>query len=279
MESLFALADTGAYPVCMSLTRRSLAATLFALPAWAAPGDPGLAAIIDSPLRGAANKARDKYRHPAEVLAFFGLTERKSVLEIEPGGGYWTEILAPYLAKQGRYTAALPDGTPIAKKEAQFFLNKLRSDEAVYNGVKVTQFGPEGHIGKPDGYDLILSFRNLHDWMVDGSAAAMLAGIYAALKPGGVFGIEDHRAPADQPQDPKAKNGYVREDYAKQLIEAAGLRFVASSEIGANPRDTKNYPDGVWDLPPVLRQGAVDRAKYLAIGESDRWTLKFSKPV
>ena len=113
--------------------------------------------------------------------------------------------------------------------------------------------------------------------MADGTASQMLAAIFAALKPGGVFGIEDHRASNAAPQDPKARSGYVRQDYATALIEQAGFKLVASAEIGANPRDTKNYPDGVWDLPPDLRQGAVNRAKYLAIGESDRWTLKFTK--
>jgi len=241
--------------------------------------DDALALAIASPLRSPRNRARDRYRHPEETLAFFGLRPWQSVLEIEPGGGYWTEILAPYLAREGRYCAALPFGSPFAAKAAQAFLAKLRSDEAVYGDVAVRLFGPQGDLGPRDSYDLVLSFRNLHDWMADGSVAAMLAGIYAALKPGGVFGIEDHRAPADLPQDPKARSGYVREDYARRLIEAAGLRFVARSEIGANPRDTKNYPGGVWDLPPVLRQGAVDRGKYLAIGESDRWTMRFSKPA
>jgi predicted methyltransferase len=263
----------------MRLKRRTLLAVpLIATPAFAVPvEEPSLAAAIASPLRGARNKARDRYRHPAALLAFFGLTPTESVLEIEPGGGYWTEILAPYLARRGLYTAALPTGTPEAAKETQAFLNKLNGDQAVYGDTRVILYGAQGHLGAPDSYDLILSFRNLHDWMADGTAPAMLAGIHAALKPGGVFGIEDHRAPPSLPQDPKAKNGYVREDYAISLIEAAGLKQVARSEIGANPRDTKNYPDGVWDLPPTLRQGEMDRGKYLAIGESDRWTLKFSK--
>jgi len=265
----------------MKLTRRTLlTSSLMIAPALAAPAaNAALAAALSSPLRSAPNKARDRYRHPAETLTFFGLRPSQSVLEIEPGGGYWTEILAPYLAKHGRYTAALPIGTPFADKEAEAFLNKLHANEAAYGKVIVTRFGPKEPVAPPDGYDLILSFRNLHDWMADGSAAAVLAGIAGALQPGGVFGIEDHRAPADLPQDPKAKNGYVREDYAIRLIEASGLRLVARSEIGANPRDTKNYPDGVWDLPTSLRQGQIDRSKYLTIGESDRWTLKFSKPV
>jgi predicted methyltransferase len=263
----------------MKLFRRSFLAAGLAVPsAFAASGeDPALAQAIASPLRSPSNRVRDRYRHPAQVLDFFGLTDGEAVLEIEPGGGYWTEILAPYLAGRGHYTAALASGSPFAEKESQAFLAKLKSNPAAYGKTAVIYFGVSGQLGPANAQDLILSFRNLHDWMAVGSAATMLAGIHAALKPGGVFGIEDHRAPTAQPQDRQAKDGYVREDYAIGLIEATGLRLVARSEIGANPRDTKNYPDGVWDLPPVLRQGQINRAKYLAIGESDRWTLKFVK--
>ncbi len=270
----------------MQLTRRgSFAGLLVASPALFAASraqatqDVTLADAVASPLRNPSFRARDRYRHPAELLAFFRLKPEDSVLEVEPGGGYWTEILVPYLARSGHYTAALPTGTAFAQREAQAFLNKLHGDEAVYSTVAVELFGPQGGFGAPASFDLILSFRNLHDWMADGSAQAMLGGIYAALKPGGVFGIEDHRAPTNVPQDPRAKDGYVRQDYARTLIEAAGFRFAASSEIGANPLDTKNYPDGVWDLPPVLRQKSVNRGKYLAIGESDRWTMRFLKPA
>jgi predicted methyltransferase len=265
----------------MTLARRAFLTTFLAASSAfaAAPIDPTLAQAIASPLRSPANRARDRYRHPAEILRFFGLEPTQSVLEIEPGGGYWTEILAPYLAARGLYTAALPATGRYAAKESLAFRRKLNANPAAYGKTVVISFGPQGELGAPNRQDLILSFRNLHDWMADGSVAAMLAGIHAALKPGGVFGIEDHRAPATQPQDRRAKNGYVREDYAIRLIQAAGLQLVARSEIGANPRDTKNYPDGVWDLPPVLRQGEINRSKYLAIGESDRWTLKFSKPA
>jgi predicted methyltransferase len=133
-------------------------------------------------------------------------------------------------------------------------------------------------LGDPNSYDFVMSCRNLHNWLAAGTAPVILSAMFTALKPGGILGMEDHRGSTAVPQDPKAKSGYVRQDYAQKLIEAAGFQFMASSEIGANPRDTKNYPDGVWDLPPVLHQGAVNRAKYLAIGESDRWTLKFVKP-
>jgi predicted methyltransferase len=242
----------------------------------AALADTALDAAIASPIRGPANIARDRYRHPAALLEFFGLAPTQSVLEIQPGGGYWTEILAPYLKPHGCYTAAVPDLTPEEQALAATFRKKLAADPADFSAVRIVPLG-HGTLGAANSYGLILSFRNLHDWMAEGRTAQLLASIYTALKPGGVFGIEDHRAPASAPQDPTAKNGYVRQDYAIRLIESAGFKFLASAEIGANPRDTKNYPGGVWSLPPVLRQGTVDRAKYLAIGESDRWTLKFTK--
>jgi predicted methyltransferase len=230
--------------------------------------------------RGAKNRARDRYRHPLALLEFFGLRPTQSVIEIEPGAGYWTEILAPYLKGRGTYTVAIPPpppGEPKAALGERAFLQTLTSDPADYGDVIVTSLA-DGVALAPDGSaDLVLSFRNLHDWMADGTVAAKLALIRAALKPGGVFGIEDHRGVADRPQDPKAKSGYVREDYAVRLIEQAGFRLVARSRIGDNPKDTKNYPKGVWTLPPVLAMGAVERAKYLAIGESDRWTCKFVK--
>jgi predicted methyltransferase len=237
-----------------------------------------LQAAIASPTRSPANVARDRYRHPAAVLAFFGVRNNETVIEIEPGAGYWTEILAPFLQAHGRYSVAIPvpvPGKPFTLRQWTQFMAKLDSNPAEYGDVGVTGLAVNRPIAPPGSADLVLSFRNLHDWMAEGTAAAMLAEIHAALKPGGTFGIEDHRGIATQPQDPKAKSGYVREDYAVALIERAGFRLVARSAIGDNPRDTKNYPKGVWTLPPVLALGQIDRAKYLAIGESDRWTLKF----
>lgn len=265
----------------MSLARRALMTTALALaacPALAAT-PPGLAAAIANPRRSPKYVARDRYRHPAALLSFWGLAPTQSVLEIEPGSGYWTEILAPYLKPRGHYTAAVPSATPEEQAEQMYFLKKLGADPRDFSSVSVIALTPGQKLGDANSYDLIFSSRNLHDWMADGTAPQILAAIFAALKPGGVFGIEDHRASTTAPQDPKAKNGYVRQDYAEKLITSAGFQFVASSEIGANPRDTKNYPDGVWDLPPALRQGQTNRAKYLAIGESDRWTLKFTKPA
>jgi predicted methyltransferase len=271
--------DIGYTRDVLKLSRRSFVAALPALAAFPVPANAAitLGAAIAGPWRSPKNTARDKYRHPEAMLTFFGLTPRQTVLEIEPGGGYWTEILAPYLKPSGHYIAALPTSGPEAGPAAQKFLAKLAATPALYSNVAVTGFGA-GPIAPPAGIDLVLSFRNLHDWLADGSAAAALAAIHAALKPGGIFGIEDHRASATTPQDPHAKSGYVRQDYATALITEAGFRLAATSELGANPRDTKNYPKGVWTLPPTLAAGATDRARYLAIGESDRWTLKFVKP-
>ena len=271
-----------------SLSRRQFAATVSAAAiaaaaaggsAWAA--EESLADIIAGPQRSPANVARDRYRRPAQALAFFGLRDDLSVLEIDPGGGYWTEILAPYLKARGQYRAAIPPPPVNSARELAAragFLAKLRDNQACYGRVQVSVFSDNAPLAAPDSIDLILSFRNLHDWMANGTAAEKLAAIYAALKPGGVFGIEDHRGLATQLQDPRAKSGYVREDYAIALIEHAGFKLAGESPIGDNPRDTKTYPKGVWTLPPVLAMGETDRAKYLAIGESDRWTLKFIKP-
>lgn len=264
----------------MSLTRRIVLASTLALVAApvAAATPPGLAAFIASPRRSPANVKRDRYRHPAALLGFWGLKPTQSVLEIEPGGGYWTEILAPYLKAKGHYTAALPGGTPEAQAMQTAFLKKLGADPQDFSLVSTVPFTPGAPLGDDGAYDLIISCRNLHNWLATGTTKQVLGAIFAALKPGGVFGIEDHRASTNTPQDPKAKSGYVRQDYARALIEQAGFTYAGSSELAANKRDTKNYPDGVWDLPPVLKQGETDRAVYLAIGESDRWTMKFTKP-
>ena len=142
-----------------------------------------------------------------------------------------------------------------------------------------SEFAGDRHdIAPPGSADLVVTFRNIHNWMARGEAEAAFRSFYKALKPGGVLGVEEHRGRTDQPQDPAAKSGYVRQDYAIALAEGAGFKFVASSEVNANPKDTKDYPAGVWTLPPTLRLGDRDRAKYEAIGESDRFVLKFVKP-
>jgi predicted methyltransferase len=252
-------------------------ALLAALPARAEPVDPGLQKAVEGPLRTEKNRARDIYRHPGEMLTFFGVKPDSVVVEIEPGAaGYWTEILAPYLKEKGRYIASNPEPkSDEAKGQITGFAAKVAADPADYGRVETTTFAA---IAAPGSVDFLLTFRNLHNWMKSGEAPVVLKSFYAALKPGGVLGIEDHRGLTSAPQDPQAKSGYVRQDYAIKLIEAAGFKFAGSSEANANPKDTKDYPAGVWTLPPTYRLKDQDRAKYQAIGESDRFTLKFVKP-
>ena len=245
--------------------------------------DVKLATLIAGPQRTEANRVRDPYRHPQGTLEFFGLKPDMNVVEIWPGGaGWWTEILAPYLAEHGRYYAALPN--PARNDEArrgnEAFAAKMAADPKLYNKVVTTTLdGDSDKIAPDNSADLVLTFRYLHDWVPQGQAEPALRAMFRALKPGGIFGIEDHRAANDQPQDPQAKSGYLREDYTIKLVESVGFKFVAKSEVNANPKDTKDYPAGVWTLPPTLRLKDQDRAKYQAIGESDRYTMKFVKPA
>ena len=256
----------------------------FAAPATAQDVDPALQALIDGPQRAEKNRARDVYRRPGPVLTFFGVKPDSTVVEILPGAaGYWTEILAPYLRDKGRYIAANAEAAGAneeMQRENAGFAAKIAADPALYSKVETSEFAADRHaIAAAGSADFVLTFRNLHNWMAHGETAGALKAFYDALKPGGVLGIEDHRGPADQPQDPLAKSGYVRQDVAIQLIEAAGFKFVAASEVNANPKDTKDYSVGVWALPPTYRLKDQDRAKYAAIGESDRFTLKFIKPA
>jgi predicted methyltransferase len=238
--------------------------------------DPTLAAIIDGPQRGDANKARDRYRHPLEVLTFFGVQADSNVVEIVPGkAGYWVEILAPYLKDRGRYTASGDAQRDIAPVKA-----RIAASPELYGKTTITEFtGGDQEIAPPGSADFVLTFRNIHNWMRAGTADAAFRAFYKALKPGGILGVEDHRARSDQPQDPQAKSGYVRQDFAIALAGKAGFKLIGSSEINANPKDAKDYPDGVWTLPPTYRLKDQDRDKYSAIGESDRFVLKFAKPA
>jgi predicted methyltransferase len=245
----------------------------------AASPDP-LRQAIDAPGRDAAQVTRDSARHPYEVLRFLGVKPTSTVVEIWPGArGYWTPILANYLHGHGTYYVALgdPNGTGVEKAFAT--PPKAMADRSgVYAEVKTSSFSAAHPVPAPAGSaDFVLTFRNLHNWMSDGTAPQLLAGIHTALKPGGILGIEDHRAAADRPQDPKASDGYVRQDYAIQMVEKAGFKLVGKSEIERNPRDTTHWPKGVWTLPPSLAMGDVDRAKYQAIGEADNFLLKFRK--
>jgi predicted methyltransferase len=238
--------------------------------------DPALGAIIDGPQRSDANKARDRYRHPLEVLTFFGVQADSNVVEIVPGkAGYWVEILAPYLKDRGNYTASSDAERDIAPLKA-----RIAASPELYGKTTITEFtGGDQEIAPPGSADFVLTFRNIHDWMRAGTAEAAFLAFYKALKPGGILGVEDHRARSDQPQDPQAKSGYVRQDFAIALAGKAGFKLIGSSEINANSMDTKDYPDGVWTLPPTYRLKDQDRDKYSTIGESDRFVLKFAKPA
>jgi predicted methyltransferase len=246
----------------------------------AATPDPALVSAVASPARSPAAIARDSARHPVEELTFFGLAPAMTVVELWPGGGYWTDILGPYLAPAGHYYIALPvQGNDEEDAGVKRFQARIAAEKARLGTLHETILGA-GHfdIAPPGSADLVLTFRNLHNWMDAGYADQALAACFKALKPGGILGIEAHRARTDQPQDPKAKNGYVRQDYAIALAKKAGFEFVASSEVNANPRDTKDWPEGVWTLPPTLTLGEKDRARYVAIGEADNFVLKFRKP-
>jgi predicted methyltransferase len=233
-----------------------------------------LKVAIAGPQRSESNQARDRYRHPLETLTFFGLKPDMTVVEISPGAGWYTEILAPFLKDHGKLYEAVGGGPG-----AEAFEDKLKADPALYGKVIVTVLEPptETEIAPAGSADMVLSFRNVHDWIPRGNADDYFKVFYRALKPGGILGITDHRADPSQPQDPKATNGYVRQDYMIELAEKAGFTLVAQSEINANPKDKRDHP--VWNLPPTLRLKQKDRAKYLAIGESDRMTLKFIKPI
>lgn len=250
----------------------------------AAPPDTAaqLDAILAADHRSPANRARDVYRHPKETLLFFGIAADSRVAELWPEPGWYTEIIAPLVRARGKYYAALqpPDpGSRHISAARQAFLEKLAGRPDLYDRVGLTTLAPPGTDIAPAGsLDLVVSFRNLHDWMAEGWAAQAIAAAYRALKPGGVLGIVEHRGNAAQVQDPQARSGYVNQDYAERLIEAAGFELLERSEINANPRDRKDYPQGVWTLPPSYRLGATDRDDYAAIGESDRFTLKFRKP-
>jgi predicted methyltransferase len=242
-----------------------------------------LKAAVAAPSRTEANRARDRYRHPVETLSFFGVQPNQNVVEIWPGGGWYTEILAPYLTSGGgKLTLATLDGQLGG-------VAKLRDAQpALYANVATATFPAfdAAAVRVPDGTaDVVLTFRNVHNWRMgyrredkqDYSAEAFRQ-MFAMLKPGGVLGVVDHRLPEGASDERERNSGYIKISTVRRLAEQAGFRLVGTSEINANPNDTADWPDGVWTLPPALRLGEKDRAKYLAIGESDRMTLKFEKP-
>jgi len=240
-----------------------------------------LEAAVAASTRTAVNVARDKYRRPADTLTFFGIKPTDNVVEIWPGGGWYTEILAPYLRDMGHLTVVTPPG-----RAADGIAKKLAADSTTYGKVLKANFPSVlGGTGvAPGTADAVLTFRNVHNWRMgaynkdaDYSEAAF-AEIFAMLKPGGVLGIEDHRLPETMDTARERSSGYMKMSTIKALALKAGFRFAGSSEVNANPRDTHDYPKGVWTLPPSYAEGDTDRAKYAAIGESDRMTMKFVKP-
>ncbi len=261
-------------------------------PAVAVPADVANWDILQSQVltghwRSEANKARDAYRHPRETLAFFGLKPGQTVVEITPGGGWYTEILAPLLKGQGKLVAAVMDPTTAEKEGTQKYLakgnaalkDKFAADAERYAEVQVREFAlTTPKFGEPGSADLVLTFRNVHNFMMWKNDKEMFKAAFDVLKPGGVLGVTDHRAAPGADLEKIKESGYIPEDYVIKLATDAGFAPPEKSEINANPKDTKDYERGVWTLPPSLALGDKDKDKYTAIGESDRMTLKFVKP-
>ncbi len=234
--------------------------------------------------RSAENISRNQHRHPVETLSFFGIRPDMTVVEISPGGGGWyTEVLAPFLRERGTLIAANYDTSSeieYYRMNAAKYLDKLKARPDLYDRVKVVDFAPPKKSGlAPAGsVDMVVTFRNVHNWINSGNEQQTFAAMFKALKAGGTLGLVEHRGNPDMVGKEWAKKGYVPEAETIRLAEQAGFKLVDKSEINANPKDTKDYPKGVWTLPPTLEEGDKDREKYLAIGESDRMTLKFIKP-
>ena len=241
--------------------------------------------LAASPHRSATHRARDIDRHPIETLSFFGIKKNMTVMEVWPGtSGWYTELLAPLLRDQGHYIAALwnpKSNSPYVIEGLQTFKTKLASRPDLYSKVTVVALeAPNAlHPVTARSIDLIVSFQGLHLWLLHDDAPAMIGALYAALKPGGVLGVVDHRADPLAPNDTQAKLGYINEAYAIDLIKNAGFELLEASDLNANPKDSRDYDQGVWALPPTYRMGDKDRSKYTEIGEGDRFTLKFRKPL
>ncbi|MCL1143061.1 methyltransferase [Shewanella gaetbuli] len=242
-----------------------------------------LADAVASDFRRQSNVARDNYRHPAETLAFFDVKPEQTVVELWPGGGWYAEILAPYLADKGQYIAANFETQPkedtrrsaYFKSAGEKFEKWVSDNKAIVGDVKFVTLNPPEKLslGEDNSVDHVLTFRNLHNWATNDQLEGVFEAAYAVLKVGGSFGVVEHRANKGM----EAKSGYMEQQQMIDLAKKVGFELVASSEINANPKDTKDYPKGVWTLPPNLRMGDEDKQKYIDIGESDRMTLKFLK--
>lgn len=238
--------------------------------------------VIHSQHREAANIARDIYRHPKETLIFFGLQTNMQVLEILPGRGWYTEILAPLLQNSGELTVASfgnAHPTKYLRDMHTGFVKKMKANLSIYNKVTVVDFHTSGYLAdiSDSSIDMVVTFRNTHNWIRYGGIEQVYASCYRVLKPGGILGVVQHRAAAGADHKSSAQQGYVPEKYLINLIENAGFELVKKSDINANPKDIKDYPEGVWSLPPTFREKDNNRDKYISIGESDRMTMKFIK--
>jgi predicted methyltransferase len=238
--------------------------------------------VLAGDWRSEKNKARDQYRHPKQTLEFFGVAPGQTVIEITPGGGWYAEILAPLLKGTGTYIAAVakpnkPEGEAAQDKSA--LQKKFEGDAAEYGEAKTVEFDSKApNLGAPGSADTVVTFRNVHNWVMADTGPLMFKAFFDVLRPGGTLGVVDHRAAAGADLEKIKQSGYLPQEYVIKLATDAGFKLVAQSEINANPKDTKDYEKGVWTLPPTLELGDKDKAKYLAIGESDRMTLKFEKP-
>ena len=247
-----------------------------------------IASAIGGTHRSEANKARDVYRNPMETLSFFGLQSNMRVVEISPGGGWYTEILAPIMAKSGSYVAVMNDPEKASSDRAKAYFTKQNAELEAKFKANPELFGSPTVLGidmkapvlgTAGSADMVVTFRNVHSWVGQSAENAMFKAFFDVLKPGGVLGLTEHRAAAGADAAVSVKSGYMSEDSVIALATRAGFELQAKSEINANPKDTKDHKEGVWTLPPSLALGEVDREKYLAIGESDRMTLRFVKPT
>lgn len=267
------------YPLMLS----ALAASSVAIAACAATSasekpSAALVAAVAATTRTPANTARDKYRHPAETLAFFGVKPTDKVVEIWPAGGWYTEIVAPYVAEAGTYHAAASPG----ERGKAGIVKLMAANPAAYGKIQLATFPSMDGAGKiPDNSaDVVLTFRNVHNWSFGATDLTQVAfdQMFAMLKRGGTLGLVEHRLPEAMPGTTEAKSGYMKQSSVIRFAEKAGFKLAGESAVNANPKDTHDYPKGVWTLPPSYAEGDADRARYAAIGESDRMTLKFVKP-
>jgi predicted methyltransferase len=264
------------------VTTSLLAGALLAAPAAAHDHD-ALSKAIAGDHRAAENSARDAARHPKETLEFFGFMPDLTIIEVFPGSGWYTEILAPAMRGEGKLVAAhfrADTDSAYMQRVRGEFVAKLEAEPEIYDQVEMTEYVPgnDDALGDPGSADLVLTFRNLHSFHRQDQLEKFLDDAFAVLKSGGKLGVVQHRAPEGADPETGKDSGYLPEAWVKAQAEAAGFRLDDSSEINANPRDTADHEGGVWALPPTLRHGDENRKKYEAIGESDRMTLRFVKP-